>query len=181
MTTILDLVADLPVFPVDDRGFYHNMMSLIISQRIRFTHGRKIRERIYKILGEFKLDKIMELTEENRTKAGLLPAKWEIMKNFHAAWGKTRAEGVEQFHSVVGIGEWTIACAKIMSGDYSCGFIAGDLAVRKRLSEMLNIPRLTEKSTKKLIATWKCNDRPVTTDEKGIIFSKIWNSTRGTV
>uniref|UniRef100_A0A6C0J5Q7 Uncharacterized protein n=1 Tax=viral metagenome TaxID=1070528 RepID=A0A6C0J5Q7_9ZZZZ len=41
MEDIQSLVDDLPVFPVDDRGFYHNMMSLIISQRIRFASWQK--------------------------------------------------------------------------------------------------------------------------------------------
>uniref|UniRef100_A0A6C0JA29 Uncharacterized protein n=1 Tax=viral metagenome TaxID=1070528 RepID=A0A6C0JA29_9ZZZZ len=36
-----------------------------------------------------------------------------------------------------------------MSGDHSCGFIVGDLAVRKKLAELLNLPKKSLTDTKK--------------------------------
>ena len=169
MTDIQRLIEDLPVFPVDDRGFYHNMMSLIISQRIRFSRGRKIREKIYKILNEYTLDRIIELTEKQRKTIGLSDEKWIIINLFHISI----REGKTNFNDIKGIGEWTINCSLIMSGDYSCGFIVGDLAVRKKLAELLKLPKLTLADTKKLVSSW-----PHTIKEKGIIFSKLWNATR---
>lgn len=58
--SLLTLTRDMPLFPTDTRGFYHNIVSLIISQRIRFNVGRAIRKRIYELQGRNDLNKIIE-------------------------------------------------------------------------------------------------------------------------
>ena len=80
---IASYVRDLEPFPVDNRGFYHNIMSLIISQRIRFKQVQRIRLNIYQVLNDFKLDNVMSLTFEQRKQCKLNDDKWQIMKRFH--------------------------------------------------------------------------------------------------
>jgi len=95
--------------------------------------------------------------------------KWIILNAFHKAYNARESD----FNDIKGIGKWTIACSQIMSGDYSCGFIVDDLAIRKKLANLLQLAKLTPYDTKKLVNTW-----PYTIKEKGIIFSKLWNATR---
>ena len=73
----------MPVFPVDDRGYYHHMMSLIISQRIRFRQGQKIRSKIYALQGRSDLLRIAELTVAERAEVGLGANKWVTIVAFH--------------------------------------------------------------------------------------------------
>jgi len=72
---VTQATKNLEPFPPDKRGFYHTIMSLIISQRIRFSKGRRIRKSIYETLGDSTLDEIMMLTEDQ---------KWDIIKAFDA-------------------------------------------------------------------------------------------------
>lgn len=162
---IASYVRDLEPFPVDNRGFYHNIMSLIISQRIRFKQAQRIRLNIYQVLNDFKLDNVMSLTFEQRKQCKLNDDKWQIMKRFHDM-------KEDNLHSIHGIGKWTVDCAKIMTGDYTCGFITGDLAVRKELSRILDLPKtLTSKEAGIVMKDFD-------TCKAGLIFSKLWNKTR---
>jgi len=78
-------------------------------------------------------------------------------------------EGLE---AVKGIGSWTVACARIMVGDYSVGFISGDLAVRKELSRILERDGVMKPKEVKTMF------EGVAKEEGGRIFSILWNKTR---
>jgi 3-methyladenine DNA glycosylase/8-oxoguanine DNA glycosylase len=163
MDQLIDLTKDMPVFHVDDRGYYHHIMSLIISQRIRFRQGQKIRSKIYELQGRNDLLKITELTNTDRATVGLGDNKWATIIAFHNGG---------DVQSIKGIGPWTIQCAKIMAGDYSVGFIATDLAVRKWVSAAMNADSvLSERSIISLVSK-------LDKIEAGMLFSKIWNHTR---
>ncbi len=157
------------LFPPDERGFYHNVISLIISQRIRFRQGQQIRKKIYELQKRGDLTKITELTEEQRNEVGLDDQKWAIIQRFDEESQKERA-----LIEIKGIGPWTIKCAQIMAGDYSCGFIPEDLAVRKELSRRLKKDKtMTIKETREFTA-----GLDMSTEEKGKLFSCLWNDTR---
>lgn len=162
----------MPLFPVDDRGYYHNIMSLIISQRIRFSVGQAIRRRIYTLQGQGDLTRVTELTGEQRKQVGLSDDKWKIILAFHEHY---ISHGTScNVREVKGIGPWTVQSAQIMSGDYSCGFITTDLAVRKWVSKQICPGRLlTQKELQEHI-----DDLSLSMSEAGKLFSKIWNHTR---
>ena len=127
------------------------------------------------MLNEYTLDKIITLTSEQRKKCKLDDDKWEIMQRFHDYYHITndKENNSDKLYHIKGIGKWTIDCAKIMTADYSCGFITGDLAVRKELSRVLGLTRtLTPNETKQLM------EINFDTHGAGLIFSKIWNKTR---
>mgnify|MGYP001119311581 CR=1 FL=1 len=157
----------LEPFPVDQRGFYHNMVSLIISARIRFSVARCIRSKLYTILGCDSLDNITTLSDAQLIESGLSPAKVETIKSFHKLYKNIGAKG--DFTIVRGIGPWTINCAKIMAGDYSCGFLDTDssvnVLVRKIVSSVDNKPDISR--------LFK-DDREL----GGRVFSALWNSIR---
>jgi 3-methyladenine DNA glycosylase/8-oxoguanine DNA glycosylase len=160
---------NLVPFPTDNRSYYHKLVSLIISQRIRFNVGRKIRSRIYTVLGTDSLDNIMSLTESQRKECGLGDSKWETIK---ALSERVAVEGGLQDSSISeirGIGSWTINCAKLMSGDYSCGFLATDLSVNNLVRKIVNKP-LTDREIGKLFKG--------TRERGGRAFSALWNSVR---
>lgn len=142
----------LDPFPPDSRGYYHNVVSLIISQRIRFTKSQAIRAAIYTILGTSNLDTIMSLTPAQRAACGLTDDKWRVITEF-----------TEHGESAKGIGPWTIACARIMVGDFSVGFIATDSSVNALTRSITggNAPLVFASA-----------------HEGGRAFSALWNSVR---
>jgi 3-methyladenine DNA glycosylase/8-oxoguanine DNA glycosylase len=150
-------------FPTDNRGYYHNLVSLIISQRIRFAVGRKIRSKIYKVLGTDSLDNIMSLTYSQRIECGLGDNKWRIIEDLSAGF----RDG--QIGEIKGIGSWTINCAKLMVGDYSCGFLATDGSVNNLVRKIIGKP-LTDREIGRLFEDDK--------ERGGIAFSALWNSIR---
>jgi len=169
--SLLTLTQDMPLFPIDARGFYHIIISLIISQRVRFNVGRAIRKRIYELQGRSDLNKIIELTKEQRQHVKLPDNKWTTIQTFHQYYELNSKLDIA---SIPGIGPWTVHCAQIMSGDYSCGFITTDLAVRKWVSRELNCQKLmSQKDLKNYI-----DSLSLSTEDAGLMFSKIWNYTR---
>nr|QBK86655.1 MAG: DNA recombination-mediator protein A [Marseillevirus LCMAC102] len=168
VSQIVAMTREWPLFPPDERGLYHIVNSLIISQRVRFVVGRRIRALIYSELGETKLDRVLTLTEKQRQRVGMHESKWCIIQDFDTAWRK------DEFclKDIKGIGPWTVQCARIMVGDYSVGFISGDLAVRKLLGKLLG--------TAKILTSRKCDVlvQKLQTEEAGRLFSKLWNFTR---
>ena len=157
---------NLSPFPIDERGFYHNMVSLIISQRIRFSQARRIRSKIYEILGESTLDQIMTLTESQRTQCGLGPAKWQVIADFSGLFEKGSVS--TDYTTIKGIGPWTINCAQLMAGDYSCGFLSTDSSVNALVRRVLQ----RDLSSREIESLY--SDR----EAGGRAFSALWNSLR---
>ena len=153
----------LELFPVDERIYFHNIVSLIISQRIRFTQSRKIRSKIYQNLGTNKLDNILQLTQEQRAYCGLSDGKWQTICNF--------ADNQNQNQRIPGIGEWTINCQKIMCGDYSCGFLSNDSSVNSLVRKIVG--PISDEQIKRLYSG------PGLKERGGRAFSALWNSIRG--
>lgn len=158
--------CNLEPFPVDKRGFYHNMVSLIISQRIRFFLARRIRSRIFQILGSNNLNRIMTLTPEQRMSVKISDNKWQIIKEFDQAY---QIHGKDyDFTKFKGIGSWTVNCAKIMVGDYSPGFITTNSSVNSL------VYRISGLKEQEIISHLKTLPR----EKSGKIFSILWNSIR---
>lgn len=182
LDTSVDLVQyaedNMELFPVDKRGFYHNMISLIISQRVRFTVGRAIRRRIYALQNTNSLDRVTELTETERVKVKLPPNKWEVIMAFHDKWTEAEAAGGNvdpvYYSTIKGIGPWTVQCAKIMAGDYSTRFITTDLAVRKWVSSFLKLKRTMKQGSLR----YYIDSLKLSLSDESKLFSRIWNYTR---
>ena len=166
---VLRITKDWPLFPQDDRGLYHIVVSLIISQRIRFSVGQAIRSRIYQTLAEASLNGVAQLTEEQRVACGINKQKWRIIQNFDAAW--RTGDHHAALHST-GISSWTRQCALIMSGDLSTGFITSDLAVRKELGRLLCLER-----TPSAAMCARLTDS-LSPHQGAELFSKLWQRSR---
>jgi len=165
-------VNNLQPFPVEKRGLYHTIVSLIISQRIRFKVAQRIRSKIYTLhfrLGEIpSLDNIMMLTEQQRSDVGLSNDKWQIITQFDHKFINFISN--EDLASIKGIGPWTIQCARIMSGDYSTGFINTDLYVNNLIKKICDC-NLTKQQIADIF-------RDIDINQAGRIFSILWNSVR---
>jgi len=160
---LLAKTENWPLFPVDGRGLFHVLASLVISQRIRFRRGQAIRASIYALQGRSDLNAIGTLTNEQRAKIGLDDYKWAIIRRL--------IDEKEDFSTIKGIGSWTLGCASIMAGDYSCGFVHGDLAVRKEITTILGLEALIKpKDLVELVA-------PLSKEEGAKLFSRIWYRT----
>jgi len=157
-----------PPFPVEKRGFYHIMMSLIISQKIRFSS-------VYTLQETGSLDEIMNLTPEQRKEVGLSQDKWTIMHAFDQTYDFVDGDSAYDYSIVNGIGEWTCQCARIMVGDYSVGFIVGDLAARRKLGKELEMSAMTPQKVSAML-----EDCDLDVEEQGELFSILWNWTRTT-
>lgn len=152
---LLAVLRALPPFEPDGRSRYHHMLSLILSQRVRFTSAQRTRSRLYTLLGEDRLDSLFERLEERPD--FVERGKWETMRAVHEAW-----PNVEE---VSGVGAWTLACAHHMAGDHEKGgFVRGDRAVQ-RVSAALFAPGA---GVAKILPR----------AEAGELFARLWQLTR---
>ena len=166
LSRLLTAVKEWPLFPIDDRGLFHVLASLVISQRIRFRKGQSIRSSIYALQGRSDLNEIGNLTDEQRTEVGLDDQKWAIIQRLI---DKKEEEG--DLSNIKGVGPWTLGCASIMAGDYSCGFVHGDLAVRKEITKLLGLETMIK--PKELVALVE----PLDKEAGAKLFSRIWYRT----
>ena len=200
---LLHHLEDAPCFPKETRGAYHSIMSLIISQRIRFTTGRDIRKRIYEWYGISSLSCLSSLLSLPSTDArdkqacvfGLTPDKVDIMKRVHDIHEecKEEADFVTEVAHVKGVRPWTRRCFAIMNQDFTIGFPTGDKAVNREMFRLLHLHDLVDDEMACILAKYKTNGTRVKhcflqhakqygsvtkSESYGILFSKLWNATR---
>lgn len=148
--------AALPPFDLDGRSRYHHVLSLVLSQRVRFSTGQRTRRQLYTLLGEGCLDNLFARVQERP--AFVEEGKWRVMRAAHEAW--------PHIDRVPGIGPWTLACAHHMAGEHAeGGFVRGDRAVQRVVQQLFEpgpepsalLPRA----------------------EAGELFARLWQLTRG--
>ena len=129
-------------------SIFHQLISLIISQRIRFSLGRQIRQNLYKHLNLPNGNSLIPL--QIRTLSDIdyknikMPAdKIKIIHNVLDAikddeWDQDFELLLTKLEKINGIGSWTISALKIMfyADKYPNILLISDYWVKSRLSEL---------------------------------------------
>ena len=137
---------------------FHHLISLIISQKIRFETGRKIRQNLYRYLNlEFgssiTAPQIRQLTDLDFQRICISNDKVRIIRTILTQipdfeWNKTITKGFDtiteidatfnSLQKISGIGPWTISSLKIMlySSIYSNILLTSDKWIAARISEL---------------------------------------------
>lgn len=126
------------------KTLFHNLINLVISQKISFAEGRKIRQNLYKKINNYEITKeiIKNLTDIDFKKCGMDNNKIEVVKKIIEEENLT----ITSISKIKGIGPWTIKSLKILN-DESGIFLSEDYWIRKRLKELYNkekIPSIKE-------------------------------------
>jgi len=119
----------------------HISISLIISQKIRFELGRKIRMNIYNIIGEkWKRKKLLKITNEQWKELGLSGQKLKTIKKII----KKKKVTLDFIKKLKGVGKWTRKALKLYLGHKNI-FLIEDFWIRNRFQEILQKKNKTKK------------------------------------
>lgn len=129
-------------FPVK-RPFFHNVISLILSQRIPFATSRLLRQKIFRALAtsEFTRENIKLLADIPIP--GLPTDKLNLMLT-----ASTTPDNM--MCTMKGIGPWTVNALKVLDGT-ATQILYEDFWVRQRLSELLDRPTMTIAQAKRIV------------------------------
>ena len=139
----------------ESKGLFHETISLIIGQKIRFVEANRIRKSIYELQSKlskdtedkFKPELIAQIITKPEFK--VLGQKITIIQEI------IKLSDIKEIFTkkIAGVGPWTINALKIYNG-VSNIFLANDKWIRNRLSQLNGIAKLTEKEAKNLIKNW---------------------------
>ena len=122
-----------------NKGVFHNAVSAIVGQRIKFIEARKIRSKLYQLLGDpYSPEKLLacKVLPVNDANQSLLR---QVAEN----------HDIEFLKTLRGIGPWTIKSIQIMSHLNDNIFLFEDFWIRSRMEELFG-KRLTPSSAEKL-------------------------------
>lgn len=149
MISIQLLQVTQDFWDIEFRGAYHEIVSLVISQRITFKRSRKIRSNLYSKIGSnvMTYDQISNLTDDDLEDTGLDNKKIAIIRSISKDVTK------EQFENIAGIGDWTIKSFLIQTepNEYHDILLVEDLWIRSHLATLFDLnPKMTTKQAELL-------------------------------
>ena len=129
------LIETREFWDLPPKTLYHELISIIISQRIRFTHSRSIRKKLYQLIESYEITYplLQNLSDGKLLEIGLTADKIEIIR--HIPEDIT----IENLANYAGIGEWTINALKLKIDPYlySDVFLYEDLWIRKHIAGLM--------------------------------------------
>lgn len=146
MTYDLSLIPNianevLPYITLKERSLFHNIISLVISQRVRFQVGRDIRNKLYELLlsDNITIKGISKLSDKELKKIGIEQYKIDIIRYIVMIYKPELSvvELLQQLCEIKGIGIWTIKSLKILNDLDNETFLSEDYYIRQRLSELV--------------------------------------------
>jgi 3-methyladenine DNA glycosylase/8-oxoguanine DNA glycosylase len=124
-----------PFYFYESKGLYHELISLIISQRISFKKSRDIRMKIYEKIGSyvFTKDKLFSI---NLIETGLDVDKIHLIRNIN------ENVSFNDLKAIPGIGIWTIKSlkAKLLLDDDI--FLSEDFYIRTHLKILFKLDKV---------------------------------------
>lgn len=143
ISEIAEQVKEL--YPIPQNTVLHTTINLIISQKIRFSSGRQIRQNVYQLINSKSdhgdHDQILrECTYDEWKTCGVPKAKIDTILEVC----KVSPLTFESLAKIKGVGPWTIKALMIMTGTgTSAGrenvLLSEDLYIRKRISELCGL------------------------------------------
>lgn len=148
---------EIPPKPV-----FHHLISLLTSQEVKFSIGRKIRHSLYAISsavgcnGVITPELILSLTDQQLSSTGLSPQRCITAKEL--ARFSYEVKTIDDYAKINGVGQWTIKGLKILFNLDSRIILYEDKWIRKRLAELHQLPPrtvLTPIQAKDLFKPWE--------------------------
>jgi 3-methyladenine DNA glycosylase/8-oxoguanine DNA glycosylase len=144
------------------KSLFHNTISLLTSQKIKFSESRNIRKKLYELnqeQNEYSIKIFENLTNKDFIKCGISNNIIEIIKNV-IELEKNKLLTIEKLENLKGIGPWTIKSLKIMNNFDNNIFLYEDYWIRQRLSELVKSNKiLTQSECKKIfINSTNCSE-----------------------
>jgi 3-methyladenine DNA glycosylase/8-oxoguanine DNA glycosylase len=141
-----------------EKSLFHNLISLITSQKIKFSQSREIRKKLYLLnngADEYCPKIFSNITLTEFKNCGLEP---DIINVIISVIKLEDNLNLDTIKNIKGIGPWTMKALRIMN--YSSNeFLYEDYWIRQRLSEILsNSKILTQSECKKFIGQIKLNN-----------------------
>lgn len=115
---------------------YHHIISLIVSQQIKFESGRQVRKTLYERAG-FPLTPINVSKLDLTNIKYLTPAKIFTIKSVTDAALEDEFDLIFRISYVKGIGSWTVKGAYILTETSFYEALYEDSYIKKRLGEIL--------------------------------------------
>lgn len=138
-----DLLQDLPTiiipyvqfFTLPSKSLFHNLISLIISQKIRFSQSRKIRQQLYALLNtnEYTIDNLDSLSNDTLKSVGLSDDKINCIRSILKIENLT----LDKISKIKGVGPWTLKALQILTDANDDLFLSEDYYIRQRFSELI--------------------------------------------
>lgn len=137
------------------KSLFHNTISLLTSQKIKFSESRAIRKKLYELnenKDEYCPNIFSNLTSTNFKNCGLadniIESMFKVIK-----LEKNNALTITNLEEIKGIGPWTIKSLKIMNNLDDNIFLYEDYWIRQRVSELLKSEKiLSQANCKKLFS-----------------------------
>lgn len=138
---------------IPQKSLFHNTISLLTSQKIKFSESRNIRKNLYKLNqynDEFSINIFKNLTNDDFLNCGLSSNIIEVIKKV-IDLELNNILTIETLQNIKGIGIWTIKSLKIMNNLDDNVILYEDYWIRQRLSELVKSNKiLTQSECKKL-------------------------------
>lgn len=142
------------------RGLYHDTISLILSQKVRFHQGRKIRSELYKLLGTsiIDYDNLRTINQDKLLSLGINPNTLNTIYSIpKIIYTDLTVEIFINYINIIsqirGIGPWTIDSLKVIYY-YDNIYLTKDKYINKNLSKLLDLQNLTDSEIKYLWETY---------------------------
>jgi len=140
------------------KTLFHNTISLLTSQKIKFSESRAIRKKLYELnenREEYCPKIFANLSFINFKNCGLedniINCMFEVIE-----LEKSNKLTIENLENIKGIGPWTIKSLKIMNKLDDNVFLFEDYWIRQRLSEIVKSDKiLTQSECKKYVNNYK--------------------------
>lgn len=147
-------------YKLKEYSFFHQTISLIISQKISFKKSRSIRSKIFEKIfpeKEFTIQNFKFIKEDLKN-FGLNETQIDTINNIIEIYNKDLdvINWIHKIQKIKGIGIWTIKCLKIMFNIDNDIFLSEDFWIRSRLSELYNYNYvITIKESNDISIQWK--------------------------
>lgn len=140
------------------KTLFHNAISLLTSQKIKFSESRAIRKKLYelnenreeycpKIFSNLKFDNFKNCGLEDN----IINSMFEVI-----GLEKSNNLTIENLQKIKGVGPWTIKSLKIMNDLDDNVFLFEDYWIRQRLTEIAKSYKiLTQSECKKYVINYK--------------------------
>lgn len=138
---------------IPKKSFFHNTISLLTSQKIKFVESKNIRKKLYELNNnnnEYNIDIFNNLTNDDFLNCGLSINIINIIRTV-IELEKKNILTIDELKKIKGIGIWTIKSLHIMNNLSNNILLYEDFWIRQRLTELTNSNKiLTQSECKKL-------------------------------
>jgi 3-methyladenine DNA glycosylase/8-oxoguanine DNA glycosylase len=142
MKDIIQVAQDCqPFYVLPEGDLYHHLISLIIAQKIRFSVGRTIRQKLYQLVNSDRYERttVLALSDDQLRTIGLSPEKIALIRKV----SEIPHLEINSLSTIKGIGPWTIGALKLLMGVEEEFFLAEDSYIRQRVAEYFSVKTLT--------------------------------------